>query len=166
MPLPISALSPSRRRPDAIACTAFRLELSCRATASRSRRYSMTASRAPGLRLSTGLTFEATKVGIASQNSVGRSSIARTPVSSGDGVSADAARSSFTQVEASGFGLNSHTKTARLSPRRSHIRSGTVSVGQRLAARPVVPSCTRCVAIICPKLGQPNGQLTTANRAD
>jgi hypothetical protein len=118
MPLPFSALSPSRRRPDAIACTAFRLELSCRATASRSRRYSMTASRAFGLRLSTGLTFEATKVGIVSQNSAGRSSIARTPIRSGGGVSADAARSSFTQVEACSLGVNSHTKTARLSPRR------------------------------------------------
>ena len=103
---------------------------------------------------------------MVSQNSVGRSSIARTPVGSGGGVPADAARSSFTQVEASGHGLNSHTKTARLLPRRSHIRSVKPSVGQRLTARAVMPSCARRVAIIRAQLGQPNRELTAISLSD
>ena len=118
MPLPISDSSPSSRRPEAIACTAFRLELSCRATASRSRRYSITDSRTHGLRLSAGLTFEATRVGIVSQNSVGCSNAPCTPMKSGRRVSADEARSSFTQVGVGKLGLTSHTEAARLSPRR------------------------------------------------
>ena len=133
MPLPISASSPSSRRPDAIACTAFRLELSCRATASRSRRYSITGSRTLGLRLSAGLTFDATRVGIVSQNSACCSNTSCSPMNSGRRVSADEGRSSFTQVGAGKYGLNSHKKTARLSPRRrsSQSRDGLASGATR-----------------------------------
>ena len=138
MPLPISASSPSSRRPEAIACTAFRLELSCRATASRSRRYSITGSRTLGLRLSAGLTFEATRVGIVSQNSVGCSNAPCTPMKSGRRVSADEAQSSFTQVGTEKLGLNSHTKTARLPPRR---RSSQGMEG-------LTPCATRSLAVL------------------
>ena len=118
MPLPISASSPSKRRPEAITCTASRLALSSRAKASKSRRYSITGWRTRGLCFSTGLTFEVTRVGIVCQNSVGCSVIACTPVKSGARVSTYEAPSSFTQVESEGVHLRPHTKTARLSPRR------------------------------------------------
>ena len=118
MSLPISALSPRSRRPEAITCTASRLAPSSRATVSKSRRYSITGWRARGLRFSTGLTFEVTRVGIVCQNSVGCSVIACTPVRSGGRVSTYVAPTSFTQVGPEGVRLKPHMKTARLSPRR------------------------------------------------
>ena len=138
MPLPISDSSPSSRRPDAIACTAFRLELSCRATASRSRRYSITGSRTLGLRLSAGLTFEATRVGIVSQNSACCSNATCTPMNSGRRVSAHGALGAFTQIEAEDFGPNPHTSTAKLlpGPWRSHIEPKSLAQEQGAMIRP------------------------------
>jgi hypothetical protein len=138
MPFPISASSPSSRRPEAIACTAFRHGLSCRATASRSRRYSITGSRAFGLRLSAGLTFEATRVGIVSQNFVGCSNTPITPVRSGRRVSACTAPGAFTQIEAGSFGPNPHTRTAKLlpGPWQSHIELKSLAQEHDAMIRP------------------------------